>query len=255
MLRVGLSPTVIITKIRSSRTQFDLSTKELIKLKDAGVTNEILEAMQGYSDSSEAPMRPASMPPLMTSSAPPGPDPNDPLTPRDVGIYLLTSKDGQKALIELEPSAVTRNRSGGKVATALSRGILLTKEKAMINGSESPIKTKEPYPTFYFHLNQKDRTMAVVRYFPASVNQFQLVKFDIKDGVREITVGKSSSYYGKTGIPNDKIIEIAIDKVGDGIYKVTPKEVLKPGEYGFYLLGTGAGIGATFYDFSVRPVM
>lgn len=125
----------------------------------------------------------------------------------------------------------------------------------MINGSESPIKTKQPYPTFYFHLNQKDRTMAVVRYFPASVNQFQLVKFDIKDGVREITVGKSSSYYGKTDIPNDKIIEIAIDKVGDGIYKVTPKEVLIPGEHGFYLLGTGAGIGATFYDFSVRPVM
>lgn len=114
MLRVGLSSTVIITKIRSSRTQFDLSTKELIKLKDAGVTNEILEAMQGYSDSSEVPMRPASMPPLMTASSPPGPDPNDPLTPREVGIYLFTSKDGQKALIELEPSAVTRNRSGGK---------------------------------------------------------------------------------------------------------------------------------------------
>ena len=255
MLRVGLSPTVIINKIRASKTQFDLSTNELIKLKDAGVTNEILEAMQGYSESTDVPMRPPSMPPLMTSTAPPGPDPNDPLTPRDVGIYLFTSKDGQKSFIELEPSAVTRNRSGSKIATTLTQGIWVTKEKAMINGSESAIKTKEPYPVFYFYLNEKDRTMAVVRYFPASVNQFQLVKFDQKKGVREVTIGKVSSYYGKTGIPNDRIMEISIDKVGDGIYKVTPKQVLKPGEYGFYLIGTGAGIGATFYDFSVRPDM
>lgn len=52
---------------------------------------------------------------------------------------------------------------------------------------------------------------------------------------------------------NGDPLENAIAERVNGIFKVTPKTVLKAGEYGFYMLGTGDSIGATFYDFGAKP--
>lgn len=43
--KIGLSDDIIISKITSSETKFDLSTDGLIKLKKAGVGNEVIKAM------------------------------------------------------------------------------------------------------------------------------------------------------------------------------------------------------------------
>ena len=40
---------------------------------------------------------------------------------------------------------------------------------------------------------------------------------------------------------DSSIIEFTYEKVGDGIFKITPRQTLKNGEYAFYLLGTGEG--------------
>src|SRR6478609_2587858 len=54
--KAGLSPSIIVGKIRSGQTNFDLSTDSLIKLKQAGVSDDIvtamLEAKSGRSTSS-----------------------------------------------------------------------------------------------------------------------------------------------------------------------------------------------------------
>src|SRR5438128_2029964 len=55
MLKAGLSPTVIVNKIRTSKTKFNLSTSELIRLKQAGLDDEILQAMQGTSETPDNP--------------------------------------------------------------------------------------------------------------------------------------------------------------------------------------------------------
>ncbi len=78
MMTAGLSTTVIVNKIRTSKSRFDLSTKELIRLKQAGLNEEILMAMQGYSDSSEIPMNSPQNRSVQSN------DPNDPLT-REIG--------------------------------------------------------------------------------------------------------------------------------------------------------------------------
>jgi hypothetical protein len=96
--------------------------------------------------------------------------------------------------------------------------------------------------------------MQAVKYFPASVNQFQLVKLEVHGNTREITVSKTNIIGDKTGMYDSAIVPFSYEKVGDGIFKITPKQPLRNGEYGFYLLGSGASIGATFYDFSVRMV-
>ena len=251
MLNAGLTPTVIVNKIRTSKTKFDLSTRELIRLKQAGLTEDILTAMQGYSESTDAGQLAQRSREVSTRVAN---DPNDPMTKHDIGIYLYAEHGNEKKMTELEPVAVTSGRAAGMAGTRLTYGLWMTKNKIKIAGSSANFQTREPQPVFYFYLNEKDRSMTTVKYFPANVNQFQMVKFSVKGKGREITVGKSNSYSSKTGIPDDDLVEFSYEKVGDGIFKVTPKKVLKAGEYGFYLLGTGESIGATFYDFSVNPL-
>ena len=138
--------------------------------------------------------------------------------------------------------------------TKLTYGIWMSKVKTKVPGSSANLQVKDPQPVFYFYLNPKDRTMATVNYFPANVNQFQMVKFDVKGKGREVAVAKMNDYYSKTGITDEYLVEFSFEKVADGVFKVSPKTVLKSGEYGFFLLGTGASIGATFFDFGVRPV-
>ncbi len=251
MVKAGLTTNVIVTKIRTSKSRFNLTTGELIRLKESGINEEVLMAMQGYSESADPPPTETRSRSVATNATD---DPNNPLTPHDIGIYLYTEKKGEKTMTELESNAVTGGRTAGMAGTKLTYGIWMSKEKVKIPGSSANLIVKEPQPVFYFYLNPKDRTMTTIKYFPASVNQFQMVKFDVHGKSREIAVNKSNSYYSKTGIPDDNLVEFNYEKVGDGIFKVTPKQVLKSGEYGFYLLGTGNSVGATFFDFSVKPV-
>src|SRR5262245_54789833 len=95
MQQAGLSPTVIVNKIRTSKTQFDHTTKELIRLRQAGINDDVLQAMQGYSESGPTPQS-ASQPqsPGQTQvgiqSGPPHGqrertvEEDDPLVPREV---------------------------------------------------------------------------------------------------------------------------------------------------------------------------
>ena len=254
MVKAGLGTNVVVNKIRTSKARFNLTTNELIRLKESGINEEILMAMQGYSESSDPPSTTETRNRSVVVNSPVSSnDQNDPMTPHDIGIYLYTEKSGVKRMTELESNAVTGGRVAGMAGTALTYGLWMSKNKVKIPGSSANMIIKEPQPVFYFYLNPKDRTMTTIKYFPASVNQFQMVKFDVKGKSREIAVGKSNSYYSKTGIPDDNLVEFSYEKVGDGIFKVTPKQVLKSGEYGFYLLGTGNSVGATFFDFAVRP--
>lgn len=255
MLNAGLSTTVIVNKIRTSRANFDLSTNQLIRLKQAGLNDDILQAMQGYSDNTDR------REPSMTQSPPVSPvaggeserwDENDPNVRHDVGIYIYNEHDGKRKMTDMEPSVSTQSRTGGTFGNSVTYGLWPTKNKARIPGVTSNYVISDPQPTFYFYLNEKDRTMQAVKYFPASVNQFQLVKFGIKGKAREVTMGRTDAFGSKTGVHDDNIVEFSFEKVGDGVFKITPRKPLKPGEYGFYLLGGGGSIGATFYDFTVR---
>lgn len=79
MLKAGLSEEVVIGKIKTSKTGFDLTTDGLIKLKENGVNNNVIEAMlqsQKPLPSSHAqPEIPSVMPPttgISPSQGPPG---------------------------------------------------------------------------------------------------------------------------------------------------------------------------------------
>lgn len=248
MVKSGLSTIVIVNKIRTSKTSFNLITNELIRLKQSGVNDEILQAMQGTSETPDPPTNTST--PSSTRES--GSDVNDPMARHEVGIYLYIEKNGVKNLTEMEPNVSTATRTGGAFGTAVTYGILSTKQLVRVNGREANQQVAEAQPVFYFYLNEKDRSMAAVKYFPASVNQFRLVRFKVKGKNREVTVGQTSVFGTRSGINDDNIVDFSYEKVADGVYRITPRAPMKQGEYGFYLLGTGNAIGATFYDFSIH---
>ena len=67
--KAGVSDEVIISQIRNSRTAYHLSTAEIIELKDAGVSNRVIDFMINTPNSVSAPP-PASTP---TATVPPPP--------------------------------------------------------------------------------------------------------------------------------------------------------------------------------------
>jgi hypothetical protein len=248
--KAGLSNSVIIDKIRTSKTNFDVTTDGLIRLKQAGIHDDVVSAMFAAKSGTSSGRSSA----MSTTGNKSSGDPNDPVTPHDVGIYLYTENNGQRKMTELESNVVTQSRAGGMFGTAMTYGILKTKIKAKIPGLSANMQIADANPVFYFYLNEKDRTMSTVKYFPSSVNQFQLIKFSFKDKGREVTVGKMNAFGGKYGISDEYLVEFSFEKIQEGVFKVTPKTSLGNGEYGFYLLGTGEGTGATFFDFGIKLV-
>src|SRR5215211_7505354 len=93
LTKAGLSPSIIIGKIRTGKSNFDLSTDSLIKLKQAGIADDIvaamLEAKSGKSTATAAG-------PSMSG------DPNDPMAKHNYGIFLFEETAGNRKMTQLQ---------------------------------------------------------------------------------------------------------------------------------------------------------
>src|SRR2546427_7772582 len=90
MVKAGLLPSIIVNKIHASKTNFNTSTDELIRLQTAKVPSEIINAMVDASSSASTTKSAAGA--GDTSRA----DPNDPLATHEAGIYLFDEIGGKK---------------------------------------------------------------------------------------------------------------------------------------------------------------
>jgi serine/threonine-protein kinase len=83
MVKGQLSPSLIVSQIRASATNFDLSTPEVIRLSKEGVPENVIEAMRNPKAASPfaEPQKP--------SPAPPPPEPVTPAPPTDSGVVAL----------------------------------------------------------------------------------------------------------------------------------------------------------------------
>src|SRR3546814_6026741 len=68
---------------------------------------------------------------------------------------------------------------------------------------------------------------------PISPNEFSLVRFKEKKNGREARVGSFNIAGAKAGVMDKDRIAFSYDKVGPGVFKVSPEQALAPGEYGF----------------------
>jgi hypothetical protein len=265
MVRVKLGDGVIIAKIKSSVCKFDTSTDALIKLKEAGVSDAVMQAV------TEAPAAAAVAP-----AAPPPPDPNDPLAEHDPGIYHVRQNPGGRQMTQLEPTVYSGGKTGGLFTARLTRGISKMQSKAVVRGAKASIRIREPRPTFYFYFERKAGTLSdsAVRaaWFGglSSPNQFTLARFEAKQNDRELVLGETGAYGGSFGIRDRDVVEFDFVKVAPGSYKVTPRVDMEPGEYCFFYTGQnvpgssvsagGRGVGTSvnmgggdLFDFGVNP--
>ena len=247
LTQAGLSPSIIIGKIRSGRTDFNLSTDSLIKLKQAGVTDEIvgamLEAKSGKTVTAGTPLA----------------DPNDPMTKHNYGIYLYEELAGSRKMTQLKPTVSAQNRTGGLFTSSLTYGISKVKIKANLPGRNAALQIADTQPSFYFYLDMTSGGLNTASGIPSDPSEFTLIRFNQRSDNREVTIGKSNAFGAKGGLSDEYVVQFTTTDLGNGVFKITPSAPLQKGEYGFYLVNSGnsntsAAVGAKFFDFGVNMV-
>jgi hypothetical protein len=216
--KAGLSDSIIISKIRSSQTKFDVSTKGIIGLKNAGLSDQVIEAAVN-AGSAAAPAAPAAPAAAATPAA-----------ARESIVQLIGGKS-----VELVPA---------NASLEFSSGFFDSKSELVLRGRKAQYRIADKKPVFYSTWSANDAPL--VRLKPGS---------DHDDRNLKISSGSFAPFGGsvKYGVRSeDKVDMEASERDARGLYKLTPKEPLPPGEYGFVLnYGMAAGASGRVYDFGV----
>ena len=222
--KAGLSDSIIISKIRSSQTKFDVSTKGLIGLKNAGLSDQVIEAVVNAGSATTAPAAPAAAAPAAPATA------AVPAAARESIVQLIGGKS-----VELVPA---------NASLEFSSGFFDSKSELVLRGRKAQYRIADKKPVFYSTWSANDAPL--VRLKPGS---------DHDDRNLKISSGSYAPFGGsvKYGVRSeDKVDMEASEKDARGLYKLTPKEPLKQGEYGFVLTyGMAAGATGRVYDFGV----
>lgn len=244
LTEMKLGDEAIIAKIKADGARFDLSTDEMIVLKQRGVSNAVIAAMvqSGVVDTAAE----------MSMDSP------DPMVPHPAGIYLLQGSGDRAKMFRIDATSSSQMKTGGLLGYALTSGIAPMSMKVSIPGETARAQaTTKPF--FYFFFDQAEQGAAAgsflgSTYLASSPAEFNLVRLKSKKGRREAKVGKVGIGGAKMGIMDEDRIPIEYELVRPGVYKVKAADPLEPGEYGFlYSIAGGQGGAATarIFDFSV----
>ena len=241
MTKAGLGASVIVAKIRASKTDFDVSVDEMVRLKGEGVDDEVLSAMIDVAVAPGTPLSP-------------------PKSPPESGIYYAQNPGAEEELLLLEPNVYTQSKETGVWKQAITYGIAKVRYKAVLPDSHAKVRVETRRPTFYFFFDVPNAGLSSSgsAWGPAtSANEFILAKVDVKKSTRELEVGEDGQYTGrKYGVSEKAVRPFDYERLAPGVYRVTPKADLADGEYCFLYAGSvaasGAGGGPKLFDFGVK---
>lgn len=238
MKDLGFDDAMIIDKINSSNVKFEASISELSKLKNAGISSEIISLIMAKSKHN---------------------------TKSKTGIYYTTVDDKEKLI---QPSVFSGTNSNA-AAQKLVSGLINAKKRAQLPGihSNNVIKNKSPEFTFVFDPNvtevdnmqnlQGGQAGLFNWWFrmASSPNEFVLVKLTVKErkNLREVITGKSSWITSSSGIDPKYALNFTIEEIEGNKFKVTP-DSLEPGEYCFVYQGQvpQGRENQSVFDFSIQ---
>lgn len=248
LVKAGIGNDAVIAKIKATPGNYALSTDDLIALKNAGVSGDVIAAMIAGPAKAEAPA-------VMSLT-----DIN-PMTPHPSGLYLIDAAANR--LDRIDPTVSNQAKTGGIFGYALTGGIASMSIKVAISGEAARVVSPSGTPSFYFFFDASNpQTANIVSSWAAgsaqtvsSPSEFTLIKLMEKSGRREARVGSMNIGGAKTGVMDHDRIPFDYQMVRQGVYKVTPKQALEPGQYGFiYALsggGTGGAMTARIFDFAI----
>ncbi|TQL16556.1 hypothetical protein FBY58_0092 [Zymomonas mobilis] len=249
LTNTGLGDEAIVAKIKNSDANYDLSTDQLIALRRRGVSSPVLAAMLEKSAPKAA---------AMSMDSP------DPMVPHSPGVYLFNAHSVPPKMRYMESTVTNQAKTGGVWGYALTSGIASMSIKASIQNEHALNRTDDEQPVFYFFFDEANNQQAASTWSAGtqatvnSPNAFTLIKMQSKSGKnghREIRVGSRNIGGAKSGVMDKDQIPFDFEMVRAGVYKVTPKYALKPGEYGFLYEMTSNGakgaLSGRIFDFSV----
>jgi len=249
LVRAGLGNDAVIAKIKATPGKYDLSTDSLIALKNAGVPGDVIAAMIAGPAKAEAGPVALSLTDI------------NPMTAHPSGLYLIDTQGNR--LDRIDPTVSNQAKTGGIFGYALTMGIASMSIKVSISGEEARVTARSATPSFYFFFDASNPQTANISSSWAagsaqtvsSPSEFTLIRLMGKKGRREARVGSLNIGGAKTGVMDHDRIPFDYEMVREGVYKVTPKQPLEAGQYGFiYALsggGTGGAMTARIFDFAV----
>ncbi len=179
------------------------------------------------------------------------------MSKHDIGVYLLTTgHDGKPKMIFIDRAGEAGVKTANLAGAAFSYGIAKAKLKAEIPGPHASTRATESRPVFYMYFPE----MSSLGSFGgtdmiSSPNQFTLMRLEEKKERRETQIGKVGLYSQQVGADEKREFLFNSVRIKSGMYRVTPGEDLRPGEYAFIMATQGAGkaTGTTvvIYDFGV----
>jgi len=245
--KIGLQPTVIISKIETSVNLFDVSTDGLIYLSSEGVHADVINKMMEVDAQAKAAIANQK-------------DMNDPLTMRSVGIYYYQPAVAEKPLRRVDPTVISTNKVGGGGITISLPGVSGTsteKLKSTLSGGDARLQLTETSPVFYFYFDRNNPNADSWFFATAtSPNEFSLVKLTEKGKYREMVVATANAYKESTGISDRVKVPFDYTEEAEGVYKVFFTEPLKKGEYCFLYASDVPSMynNDKVFDFGINPV-
>jgi hypothetical protein len=107
------------------------------------------------------------------------------------------------------------------------------KSKAVIQGTTSHARSPSGSPVFYFCFEETETGLSYETSGATNPSEFLLVELtvDHKNRHRWFVTGKLNAWAGaQSGAPPKVLRETSYEKLIPGVYRVTPRVILAPGE-------------------------
>jgi len=277
MVKMGLSEPIITRKIKSGPSAFDTSIASLKALKEAGVSDALIEAMMSASEAqpalgvSGAAATAAAMTPAAAAASQ-----RPAWLPKKTGIYVdrANSVDAPK-LERIEPTAYEISKDSGFATSFLS--VIKAKTRVRLVGDVSATEVTGSDPTFYFAFDVQtaektvpapatdpmSQAMAMMNQMRGgteadSPKEYVLVRLESSKNSREFVVGSENAWGSQSGVEDEAVTLLRHEEVAAGIYRVRARKPLAPGQYCFYRVTGNVKASGAFgsrnavFDFSVR---
>lgn len=239
LAKSGLSEDLIIARIKRANKPFDLNGEEILELKRAGVSDNIIR----YLFDPTLPVVPAP-PPARAPVSPPSEPPKDPLmlkVPPEPGLYWLSSQEpGTETfnLIELKPMVPLKWASGVvSKLPAIGKGHTV----GFFVSPAAPLRIGEGPNVFFARLDPK-----------TAIDDIILLNLTKEATRRTLDFGPKPD---KPVFPPAALRTFESKRLAEGFYRIDAGP-LAPGEYVFLILGSGdpkKGILGKGYDIASGP--
>jgi hypothetical protein len=215
MVKAGLTDDAIVATINANPGTYDASPDGLIALKQAGVSNKIIDAIVAKSTASAPDSAAPSAPP---PQEPPAPPQYAPLPPGvdNIGAYYKDSGGNWQPL----PAEVVIFQSGGLVKHVASAGLMKEDLNGLVGGMRSRLVVSTPI-TFILHVSEGH-----------TVSDYELVRLHIAGNNRQFQSVAGGLMQASSSSLRDEI-DFSSKQIGPSAYEIVLNNGLGDGEFGF----------------------